>query len=114
MTKPMSPPLRVSPPLPDGWQLKQPSPELVRAEIIRAVNELMWALHRQRTTWAIMEARKAAYTLRGEEFIDNERPWKLATGDVQWWRGEVSSRANTLSALVQFAAYCDARLGGAP
>lgn len=105
MTRIMPPDVN-SAPLPPEWPVDQlPTTESIRAEIKRASVELLWALNRQRTTWAKMARLKAEYDKRGVGFfIDNERPWKLATGDVQWWRGEVSARANALSALLMLSA----------
>lgn len=95
----------LSAPLPPEWPICLPSRPQLIAELERASAELMWALNRQRTTWARMARLKAEYEKAGNAyFIDNERAWKLATGDVTWWRGEVSSRANALSALCLLAA----------
>jgi hypothetical protein len=110
VTSYMTNPMRTSAPLPDGMEVKYADPVRVRAEIARASTELMWALDRQRQAWDQMAAMKAEADGRGSSwFMDNSRPWKLATGEVTWWRGEVNSRANALSSLVQFAAYLDAR-----
>lgn len=94
-------PLDTSPPLPpDMSAFEFPAAVELHAEARRAVTELMWALHRQRTAWARLARVKAEYGERNITFIDNERPYKEAVGDVQWWRGEVSSRANALQALL--------------
>src|ERR1044072_9443203 len=95
----------VSAPLPENFMLRLPSREELLKEIIRTSSELRWALHKQRATWAHMAHTPAEYRERGNlYFYENDRHWKLATGDVSWWRGEVSSRANALSALLQLAA----------
>lgn len=94
-----------SAPLPSGMNVGWPDGVIVQQEIRRAGTELLWALHRQRTAWAKMEQVKKELTGRNIDFIDNERAWKLATGDVTWWRGEVSSRSNALTALLSLAAY---------
>lgn len=100
-------PSQVSAPLPDGLDLTAPVPVLLlRAEANRATHELMWALQRQRATWARLAKVKAELGERNISFFDNERIYKLAVGDVQWWRGEVSSRSNALLAL--FAAIKEA------
>lgn len=102
MTK-LSDPMHPSAPLPDDMPIQIPNgPELIQ-EIARASTELRWALNRQRTAWARLARVKAELSDRNIEYIDNERPYKLAVGDVQWWRGEVSSRANALAALVSLA-----------
>lgn len=100
-------PLHLSAPLAEDEQFDEadisgfPGPEELRQELARASAELMWALHRQRQAWSKMARLKAEYNGKPNyEFLDNERPWKLAVGDVQWWRGEVSSRANAVQALV--------------
>jgi hypothetical protein len=80
-----------------------PTPEVMANEAKRAALELVWALHRQRTSWAKLARVQAEYGDRNIDFLDNERPYKLAIGDVQWWRGEVSSRANALTALLAAA-----------
>lgn len=93
-----------SAPLPPDAPLMTGRNELT-AEIARAGAELLWALHRQREAWAKMQQLKREYDKQPNSYyIDNERPWKLAVGDVQWWRGEVSSRANALSALLAWRA----------
>jgi hypothetical protein len=97
-------PGRVSTPLPPDTDLSAwPTRTEVLNEARRATHELMWALHRQRACWARLAKVKAILGERNIEYIDNERSYKLAVGDVQWWRGEVSSRANALSALLAAA-----------
>jgi hypothetical protein len=96
-------PRRISPPLPDVNLSVYPETGSLQAEIRRAAHELMYALHRQRTAWARLVQVKAEYGERNISFIDNERPYKEALGDVQWWRGEVSSRANAALALIAIA-----------
>ena len=98
-------PRRSSPPLPPQWVTQGfPLNSVLMAEARRAAVELIWALHRQRTAWARLARIKAELGDRNIEFIDNERPYREALGDVQWWRGEVSSRANALTALLAAAA----------
>jgi hypothetical protein len=101
----MTDPSRVSAPLPAGFPIGLPNEHDLVADIERAASELRWALHRQRHTWAHMAKVREEYKDRGNAFFyENERRWKLATGDVTWWRGEVSSRSNALSALLALAA----------
>jgi len=98
-------PLQWSPPLPEDWSfVGMPTQKVLIDEARRAALELVWALHRQRTSWAKLAKVKALYGDKNIDFLDNERPYKLAVGDVQWWRGEVSSRANALTALLAAAA----------
>lgn len=103
MTQPTNP-LRVSAPLPPDGQVGMPNGYAIHAEIERAATELMWAIHKHRAAWAKMERLKVHYDARGQEFKDNERNWKLAVGDVQWWRGEVNARSNSILALRALAA----------
>lgn len=111
-------PLSLSAPLGEDEEFDEadilhfPNPEALRHELARAAAELMWALHRQRQAWRKMARLKAEYNGRPNfEFLDNERPWKLAVGDVQWWRGEVSSRANAVQALVSLGNLMSLRMG---
>lgn len=102
-------PSRVSAPLPDGWPIHLPDNPIdehnLIADIERAYSELRFALHRQRTTWAHMARLREKYRGMGNAyFYENERAWKLATGDVTWWRGEVNARSNALTALLALAA----------
>lgn len=91
-------------PLPEGTEIAIPTMAETDGEIARAATELVWALHKHRAAWTKMEALKASYDARGQEFKDNERAWKLAVGDVQWWRGEVNCRSNSMQALLALAA----------
>lgn len=106
-TDPTSP----SAPLPPQTTIETPSASTLVEEIKRASTELLWALHRQRTSWARMAKVKAELEAKGlAYFPEAEREWKLATGDVTWWRGEVSSRSNALSALLQLASMYDIKV----
>jgi hypothetical protein len=97
-------PRNTSAPLPPDWSAFDfPDKTAILAEARRAAVELMWALHRQRATWARLAKVKAELGERNIEYVDNERSYKLAVGDVQWWRGEVNSRANALTALLAAA-----------
>lgn len=100
--RPLTDPLRLSAPMAEGdLELAMPNRYDLEAELTRAAAELRWALHRQRAAWAKMAKLQAEYRDKPNyQFLDNERPWKLAIGDVSWWRGEVSSRANTIQALL--------------
>jgi hypothetical protein len=92
--------LEQSPPLPEGWDPERGiSTSTLRNEAHRAMHELLYALMRQRSAWARLAEVKKHYGEQNIDYVDNLRPYKEAVGDVQWWRGEVSSRANALSAL---------------
>jgi hypothetical protein len=76
-------------------------------EVQRATHELLWALHRQRAAWEKFAKVSADLSERNIDYVDNERSFTLASGDVKWWRGEVSSRANALTALLAAVGYYD-------
>lgn len=104
MTHRRTHPLHRSAPLPVGMVVSMPHPELLLDEIKRASTELMWATHRHRKAWARMARLKEIADLKGTSwYMDNEREWKIATGDVTWWRGEISSRSNALTAMLALA-----------
>lgn len=91
-----------------GWPIAWPSEDQIRAEAIRTSAELMWALHRQRQAWAKMARLKAHYdSLPNHEFLDNERAWSLAVGDVKFWTAQLSARSNAMAALVAMAREMD-------
>ncbi len=71
----------------------------LRAELKRAQTELMYAIHRHRAAWAHMRKLKEEFGERNLDYLDNERPWKLAIGDVSWWRGEMNCQSNAIIAL---------------
>lgn len=97
-------PNAVSAPLPPDTKLYWPVEATIRAEILRAVSELLWATHRHRVAWTKMERLKKEAEANGNSwFMDNQRTWKIATGDVTWWRGEVSARSNTIQAFLAYA-----------
>jgi hypothetical protein len=103
-----SDPTKRSAPLPDGVDVKQwPRRGELMFEVQRQTHELLYALHRQRTAWAKFARVSAELSERNIDFVDNERPFVLASGDVKWWRGEVSSRANALTALLAAVEYYD-------
>jgi len=106
-------PMRISAPLPPDFDepIDWQNPALIRDELIRAQVELMYAIDRHRRCWAKMQHIKQAAELKGNAyFMDNERGWKIATGDVTWWRGEVSARSNAVMALIQLAKFMDLNL----
>ena len=80
----------------------------IKSETVRAQRELWHAINKHRLAWAKMERLATEYKDKGNAYFkDNERPWKLAVGDVQWWRGEMSAQSNTLTALLALAASRD-------
>ena len=109
MTQPrrkMTSPLVRSAPLPPEWTLVGvPVESLLTDEARRAAMELVWALHRQRAAWAKFAKVKQELDDRNITYVDNERAYTLASGDVKWWRAEVSSRANALTALLAAASF---------
>ena len=106
------PPLTASAPSVEAGPVEWANPAAVRDELKRAQAELFWAINKHRLAWDKMERLSAEYAEKGNAFFkDNERPWKLAIGDVQWWRGEVSSRSNAVLALSQLAGLFGLNLG---
>jgi len=98
-------PLNPSAPLSDDASISWLPPNIVRAEAIRAQRELLHAIRKHRAAWSLMAKLKKQADERGVSwYMDNDRDWKLATGDVTWWRGEMSARSNSLLALLQLAA----------
>jgi hypothetical protein len=105
-------PMRVSAPLDLETPIDWTDPQVIRAELIRAQVELIHAIGKHRAAWAKMSRMKASAELRGNAyFMDNDRAWKIATGDVTWWRGEVNARANSIMALIQLATLMGLDLG---
>lgn len=91
-----------SAPLPPHTPVEWAESSTLWAELQRAQVELLHAIKRHRLAWAKMERLKAEAEGRGNAyFMDNDRPWKLATGDVTWWRGEVNARSNSVLALTK-------------
>lgn len=98
------PPLTPSAPSTEAGPVDWVNPAAVADELKRAQAELLWAINKHRLAWDLMERLNGEYAEKGNAFFkDNERPWKLAVGDVQWWRGEVSSRSNAVLALTKLA-----------
>ncbi len=99
-----SAPLNENPDVDSNNEVPWPLPSQVAAELRRAAAELEWALRKHRSAWDKMQRLAREYEDKGNAFFkDNERPWKLAIGDVQWWRGEVSARSNSVLALRSLA-----------
>lgn len=97
------PPNKRSAPLPVRHPMRPPTPADIEAELDRAAVELMYALNRHRTAWSKMAALKELARKSGNDwFMDNSRQWKVATGDVTWWRGEVSCQSNAIQALLAY------------
>lgn len=100
-------PMEWSAPLPEDGPnqgIDWTDPIKVRDELIRAQVELMHAIAKHRTAWSKMAKMKKVAEARGNAyFMDNNRAWKIAVGDVTWWRGEVNARSNTILALIQLA-----------
>lgn len=77
----------------------------VRAELLRAEHELLYALARHRKAWASMreysqlQDAKAQRRQEPQAYLDSDPIWKVKTGDVTWWRGEVAAQAAAVTAL---------------
>lgn len=95
-----------SAPLPEEWEsVTTPLESTMLDEARRAALELIWALHKQRAAWTRLARVKAGLDERNITYIDNERAYLLANGDVKWWRAEVASRSAALSALLAAAEF---------
>jgi hypothetical protein len=87
-------------PEPHGGGLTSPTLQRLVEEMARAEVELIHALGKHRDAWDWMSRLKEEARQQGNAFfMDNDRRWKLAVGDVQWWRGEVNARSNSVLAL---------------
>jgi hypothetical protein len=76
----------------------------IDAEIKRAEIELMYAIAKHRKAWKVMrqraEARDEASGKVGMlSTLESDPHWKKATGDVSWWRDEMTAQASALQAL---------------
>lgn len=83
-----------------------PTVAAVQAEIDRAEIELMYAIAEHRKAWARMRLRlqeRDALVDKpgGLAAIDSDPIWKKRTGDVAWWRDEMTAQATALAALEQ-------------
>jgi len=94
---------RPFPPLPDSFDMDRMSRPRVEAEITLMLAEVRNAISRHRRAWKHMAQVKRDLLDDGREFIDEERPYKLAVGDVKWWREELVATSAALSALVAYA-----------
>lgn len=106
-------PMEASAPLPTkdtpiDWQ----NPGLIHNELLRAQTELMHAIEKHRRAWAKVQHMKGLADLKGNSYyMDNDRNWQVATGEVTWWRGEMSARSNVVVALTRLLEYMDLDLG---
>lgn len=78
----------------------------IQAEIKRAGVELMYATAMHRKAWANMRAvdtdlREDAERRGVPVYLDGEQKYKLASGNVTWWRGELNATAAAYSALIE-------------
>lgn len=78
----------------------------IQEELARAQVELMHAIARHRKAWQAMARFKRDHFARGwddksvaQHALDNSPLWKLRTGDVVWWRGEIQAQAAAVTAL---------------
>lgn len=77
----------------------------VTAEIVRCEIELMYAIARHRKAWSAMrrhreDASRKADSAGMQAYLDSDPIWKVKTGDVTWWRGEMQAQAAALQALL--------------
>lgn len=87
-----------------------PSLAAVENEIVKLTAELRNALTKHRRAWARMGLLKDQARDAGNAwYMDNQRAWKLATGDVTWWRGEVSAAANAMTAMFGLIEHMDSK-----
>lgn len=70
----------------------------VQVELARAQIELMHAIAKHRKAWKAMAMAKAAAEERAV-WADAYTPYKIAVGDVRWWREEMTAQATTVTAL---------------
>jgi hypothetical protein len=100
-------PSRPGAPLPEDMvKLPTVQPGDVMAELARAEVELLYAVGRHRKAWAAMRAhqdyraQKEAEGTPGSLYaLDSDPYWKKRTGDVSWWRDEVTCQATAVLAL---------------
>lgn len=104
-------PLTSGAPLPPGFLLARLQPADIVHELTRAEIELMHALARHRKAWAAMRAHaddreeKANSGIPGKiAALDADPVWKKRTGDVSWWRDEITAQATAITALRQMLA----------
>lgn len=100
-------PLDVGAPLPEQMEaIVAPLPGMIVAELARAQVELMHAIARHRQAWHKMRAYKKQQDARQERewgfeaYLDSDPQWKVRTGDVAWWRGEMQAQAAAVTALM--------------
>lgn len=106
MTVIQTKPLENGAPLPGGKERSLPNYKLneVEAELERARVELMYALAMQRKAWARVRARGQeieAEALRHGTmaFADSDSLYKIAIGDVRFWREGITAQAAAITAL---------------
>ena len=110
-------PTKVGAPLPvEMAEIEEPGPGPILAELTRAKVELMYAIARHRKAWSrmrlIKREREADAAKKGvPAYLDNDTLWKIATGDVSWWRDEMTAQATTVAALTTMAEQCGLHLG---
>jgi hypothetical protein len=109
-------PMKIGAPLPpDQQSLFVDYGDLVE-ELRRAECELVYALARHRKAWQSMARRldeRAELVDKpgGLAAIDSDPIWKKKTGDVQWWRDEVTCQATAVLALKEIIRDRDAPRG---
>jgi len=96
-------PLLAGAPLPPKTDLEI-DPQDIGDELARAETELLYALARHRKAWQSMarhlnERAELAGRPGALAAIDSDPTWKHKTGDVAWWRDEVTCQATAVTAL---------------
>lgn len=93
-------------PLPGGPETPLPNYKLseVEAELERARVELMYGLAMQRKAWARVRARAQeieaeAARMGTTAFADSDARYKIAIGDVRFWREGITAQAAAIAAL---------------
>jgi hypothetical protein len=92
-------------PLPDSmYKLPLIDKRDIEEELLRAEIELMYALSRHRKAWRVMRQRAEHRATLADHVgmlstLESDPHWKKATGDVSWWRDEVTAQATAILAL---------------
>lgn len=102
-------PLMPGAPLPPQMMNLPPiRPEDVEDELTRARVELLYACAMHRKAWKKMRQVKLDREADAESkgvpaYLDNDVFWKIAVGDVRWWREEMAAQSSAILALWSMA-----------
>lgn len=99
-------PERNGAPLPENGHMIPPTLNELCSELRRAEIELMYAIAKHRKGWQAMRRRQKERELLADRpgmlsYLDTDEIWKVATGDVNWWRSEMTAQATTITALTK-------------